>query len=123
MSRMDQVNELLREEIAQIVKREIDFENSLVTILNVDCSPDLSSAKISFSVLPDNMLGTALEKLKRNSGNIAHILNKKVKLKRIPRFKWIFDDTEKNAASLDKIFAKIEKGEDLSEEGEEISFE
>lgn len=120
---MDQVNELLREEIAQIVEREIDFENSLVTILNVDCSPDLFNAKVRFSVLPDNMLGTAFKKLKGNSGNIAHILNKKIKLKRIPKFEWVFDATEKNAASLDKIFAKIKKGEDLSEESEKIGFE
>lgn len=119
---MDQINELLREEIAKIVEMEIDFKNALITILNVDCSPDLSNAKIRFSVLPDNVLGTALEKLKKNSGNIAHILNKKIKLRKIPRLKWVFDNTEKDAAGIDRIFAKIEKGEDLSEEGEEIGF-
>ena len=41
----------------------------------------------------------------------------------MPRLIWIFDDTEKNASQLDKIFSKIEKGVDLSEESEKIGFE
>ena len=120
---MDQINELLREQIAQIVEREIDLADCLITILKVDCASDFSFAKIKFSVLPDDRLGSVLEKLKRASGLIARLLSKKIRLKKMPKFSWIFDNTEKNAGELDQIFSKIEKGENLDEESEKIGFE
>lgn len=122
MSRIDQVNELLREKIAFAVKNEIELPDIFITIGYVDCSPDLSSAKIGFSVLPNDRLGTVLKKLKKNSGNIAKILNKEVKLRKIPRLNWVFDPTEKNASELDKVFEKIEKGGEAESE-EDINFE
>ncbi len=122
MSRIDQINELLREKIAIIIEREIEISDALITIAYVDCSHDLASAKVGFSVLPDNKLGTTFDKLKKNSGNIAKILNKEIKLRKIPKLNWVFDSTEKNASELDKVFEKIEKGEAVENE-KDINFE
>ena len=122
MARMDQINELLREKIANATKKEVDLNNALITITDVDCSPDLKSAKVMFSVLPDNMVGSALEKLRKNTGNIARILRKEVRIRTIPKLKWVFDDTGKNVSKLDIIFEKIEKGEDI-ENDEPINYE
>ncbi|MBD3247725.1 30S ribosome-binding factor RbfA [Candidatus Falkowbacteria bacterium] len=116
MSRMDQVNELLHQNIALIVNENIKLENGMITVSYVDCSPDLRSAKVAISVLPDNMAGTALKKLRSSSGLIVSLLSKKIKLKKIPRLAWVFDPTEKNAASLDEIFNEIEKEKEENEQ-------
>ena len=51
--RQKKVNELIRRELSKIIVREFEApENSLVTITDVDTSPDLLSAKVSVSIFP-----------------------------------------------------------------------
>ncbi len=109
MGRMEQVNELLHQHLAEIVNQEVKIEDGLITISYVECSPDLDSAKVAISVLPDKLVGTALKKLRAHSGEIVNALSKKIKLKRTPKLKWVFDPREKNASALDEIFEQIEK--------------
>ncbi|MCK4554309.1 ribosome-binding factor A [Candidatus Parcubacteria bacterium] len=108
MPRIDQINELLRSEIANLINQEIKLDNGLITICYVDCSPDLKNAKIGISVLPDNLSGTALQKLRKRSSQFCQILNRKLNLRNIPKFNWVIDDTEKNAAEIEEILKQIE---------------
>jgi len=64
MSKIPRYNELILEELAQAVNREVALPNTLITVTYVECSPDLKQAKVGISVLPDNLAGTALRKLK-----------------------------------------------------------
>ena len=107
MSRINQINELLRSELANLINQEIKLDNGLITVSYVDCSADLKNAKIAISVLPDNQFGTALKKLKQHSSQFCQVLKKKLNLKNIPRFNWIIDDTEKNAAEIEKVLEQI----------------
>jgi len=107
MSRINQINELLRSELANIITQEIKLDNGLITVCYVDCSPDLKNAKIGISVLPDNQYGTALKKLKQHSSQFCKILKKKLNLRNIPKFNWIIDDTEKNAAEIEEVLKQI----------------
>ena len=107
MPRIDQINELLRSELANLINQEIKLDNGLITVCYVDCSPDLKNAKINISVLPDNLSGTALQKLRKHSGLFRKTLNKKLNLKYIPKFNWVIDATEKNAAEIEEILKQI----------------
>ncbi len=111
MSRVDQVNGLLRYELANLISREVATPDFLITVIYVDCAPNLESAKIGISVLPEKFTGTALEKLRKHSMQFSNILNKKLKLRKIPKFNWIIDTTEKEASELEKILGKIKRGE------------
>jgi len=107
MPRIEQINELLKKELANLINREISLENGLITVSYVNCSPDLKNAKIGISVLPDNLVGTALNKLKKHSGQFSNILKKKIRLRQIPRFNWIIDATEKEANKIERILEQI----------------
>ncbi len=109
MSRIDQINELLHQELAELISKEIEAPNFLITISYVDCSPDLKKAKIGLSVLPENFSGTALKKLRNHSSQFSKSLNKKLKLRNIPYFNWIIDETEKNAREIDNILEQIKQ--------------
>ena len=109
MSRIIQVNELLKGELANLISQEIPLNTGLVTICYVDCSPDLKNAKVGVSVLPYNLSGKILKKLKKHSSQFCKILKKKLNLKHIPRFNWIIDSTERNAAELEKVFKQIKQ--------------
>ena len=122
MPKIDQLNETLRKEIASVISEELDFSDGLITIMAVECDTNFYSATIYFSVLPDSLAGTALDKLKKNSGFIAEELKKRVKMRKMPHLIWRFDPTERNAGKLDKIFDKINEEID-TEEMEDIKYE
>jgi len=108
MASMERINELILEELALAVNREVGVENALITITYVICSPDLSQAKVGFSVLPDNLTGTALRKLNSATGQIVAILRKRIKLRKMPHLIWEFDSTEKEATELEELIAGID---------------
>lgn len=105
--RIEQVNELLKEKLGSLISREIPLEEGMITITYVKVSPDLKYAKIGVSVLPDNLTGTALKRLRSSSGLFAGVLRKEIKMRTVPKFNWVFDDTEKEAAKIDKLFDEI----------------
>jgi ribosome-binding factor A len=112
MVKMEKLNDLMLAELAQAVNREVSIENALLTITYVNCSPDLKQAKIGFSILPDNLTGTALKKLATSTGQVVTILKKRLKLRQIPHLIWEFDDTEKEAAKIEKLIDDTLKEEE-----------
>jgi ribosome-binding factor A len=107
MSRIDQINSLLKNELAELINIEGILPDGLITVTRVKTSPDLRYAKISVSVLPDNQAGTALKKLRQKSGFFTAVLRKKLKIKFIPKFSWEFDSTEKEAAKIDDLINSL----------------
>ena len=55
--RLERVNELIRRELGEIVTREFRFESKLVTIQQVDITPDLKNAHVYVGVIgtPDDV--------------------------------------------------------------------
>lgn len=104
---MDQINELLREELSILMSRETPIPNGLITITRVKCSPDLKNATILISVLPENVSGSALRKVRAQNSYYASNLRKKIKIKFIPKFRWKIDSQERYAASIDRVLDEI----------------
>ena len=101
--RVAQVNELLKSELAQLINREIELLNGLITVTGVSCSPDLRYAKIFVSVLPENNTGSALKALRKQAGSFSKILKKRLNLKYIPKFNFSLDTGEIEQAKVEKI--------------------
>jgi ribosome-binding factor A len=124
MPDIERLNETLRKEIAMIITEEVDLPGGLITITRVECDTNFYSARILFSVLPDSLLGTALEKLRKNSGVIGEELKHRIRIRKIPHLIWEFDPTEKQAGALDKIFAAAEKEKNTPEdELEDVNYQ
>ena len=107
--RMLQINELLRGELANLLTSEWERNDCLVTITHVKCSPNLLSATIFISVLPENMTGTALKALKKLNSTFSSILKKKLNIRRIPRFHWRLDFQEREAVKIEKVISQLPK--------------
>jgi len=115
MAKTDRINDLLLEELAQAVNREVMVENALITITYVECSPDLKQAKIGFSVLPDNLTGTAIRKLTAATSQLVGILRNRTKMRKLPHLIWEFDATEKEASKIERLIAGIDEEKDDDE--------
>jgi ribosome-binding factor A len=116
MSKVDQINHLLQMELANAINREVGVPNALVTVVYVRTSADLQWATVGVSVLPDNVAGTALSKLKNSAGLLSSILAKKTRLRKIPRLRFEFDPTEKKAAVLEDLINNLDREDEDDEE-------
>ncbi len=108
MSKIPRINELILEELAKAVNREVGVPGALITISYVECSPDLKQAKVGFSVLPDQLAGTALRKLSAATGQLIPILRARIKLRKMPHLIWEFDATEREASKIEELIAGID---------------
>ncbi|MFA5109194.1 MAG: ribosome-binding factor A [Patescibacteria group bacterium] len=109
MSKIPRLNELILEELAQAVNREVGIVNALITITYVECSPDLKQARVGFSVLPDKLAGTALRKLTAATGQLIPILRARIKIRKMPHLIWEFDATEREATKIERLIAGIDE--------------
>lgn len=105
--RIEQINELLKSELAKLILEKINISNGLITVSYVDCAPDLKRAKIGISILPEKYFGTTLNELKRQSRLFSQIIRKKTKLRQVPKFIWQIDNTETKAAEIEKLLKEI----------------
>lgn len=119
MSKVEKLNEMLQHELASAINREVSIPNALITVVYVRASSDLQFATVGVSVLPDNMAGTALSRLKKSAGMLSSILSKKTRLRQIPRLHFEFDPTEKKAAELENFMNNIDEIEKKEEDEDE----
>lgn len=111
MANIERINELIREELAFAVNREVALPDALITITFVDCDKDLKQARVGFSVLPDKLAGTALRKLTAATASLLPSLRARVKLRKLPHLRWEFDATEKEAGKIERLIAGLDKPE------------
>jgi ribosome-binding factor A len=109
MAKPGQVNEILQVALAEVINRELELPNALITVYYVKCSQDQKYATVGVSVLPDSLRGTALKKLRQKSGVLADSLRKKISLRRVPKLRWLVDATESQAQVVEDIITKEEE--------------
>lgn len=109
MSKVEQINQLIMEELAAAINREVQIPNALITVVYVRASKDLQFATVGVSILPDNVAGTVLTKLKNSTGILSSVLAKRTRLRKIPKLHFEFDPTEKKAAVLEKLINNLDQ--------------
>lgn len=90
--RLDRVNEILKRELSELVNRTIVFPATLVTIHDVDVTPDLRHAHVFVSAIGDEKQRDAVLKiLHSHRQELQHQLARRVVLKYTPRLHFKFD--------------------------------
>ena len=106
--RLLRVNELLKRELSALLVREMTFENLLVTVNQVDVTPDLKSAHVYVSVLGEEGRKDVLPKLEANRAALQADLSKHVVLKYTPHLVFHLDDSIERGARVLEILQEIE---------------
>lgn len=102
------VNELLKRELSVIFTRELTFEDALVTINQVDVTPDLKNAHVYVSVL-GNFQNKVIEQLESNRAMLQSELAKHVVLKYTPHLSFHLDNSIERGTRVIEILQEIEK--------------
>ncbi len=121
--RTQRVNQLLKEEIARLLLREVkDARIGAVTVSAVEASPDLMQANVYVQVPGDDARkAEALEGLASAAGFIRSRLGRDLRIRRSPELRFIIDRTQEHAARIHELLAEVEsesKSEEDSSQGE-----
>ena len=111
--RTRQVGEFLREELVDIIRREVkDPRVGFMSITHVEMSPDLHIAHVYVSVLgtDEERTGT-LKALRSASGFIRHHLKPRLSMRQIPELDFRDDRSMEHAVSIARTLQDLDAQE------------
>jgi len=116
--RTDQINDLLRAELSDLLREEVNDPrvHGLVTITRVDVSPDLRQARAYVSVLgSDDDRRSTMEALESARPFLRRELGTRVKLRYTPNLRFVSDTSMEEAQEMTDLLRQTaaERGETL----------
>ena len=114
--RLLRVNELLKRELSSLIARDVTFESALVTINQVDVSPNLKNAHVFVSVLGAESKPAVMAKLEAHRTVLQADLAKHVVLKYTPHLVFHIDDSIERGTRVIEILQELEQPEKNNDE-------
>jgi ribosome-binding factor A len=111
--RTERIAEQLREEVSQILATEVaDPGVGLVTVSRVKVTPDLSLARVYWTILGDAAERKKTEKaLQRAAPFVRHVLAGRVTLRRVPEVHFQFDEGLAAHTRVEEILHELHQEE------------
>ena len=111
------MNELLKRELGLIIQKEVEFTKEMfLTITRVKANDSLQSAKVLITTFPPQKEEEALYVLNKNVFRIQAILNRRLKIRPIPKINFAIDKMEERAQTLEEKMATMDLGDLGTEE-------
>lgn len=107
-TRSDRMSAQILRLVAIAVREEFEYDKELkhVAISDVDVSKDLSIAKVYFNTLFPDQAKEALAILKDNAPYIRSIVASKIRARRVPDIRFVYDASLERGANLESLISK-----------------
>jgi ribosome-binding factor A len=106
--RPQKIGDLIQRELSDLLCRELrDPRVGMVTITSVDVSPDMSHAKVFFTILDKENLRETTETLQRAAGFLRSRLAKRVTLYSMPELRFQYDESIARADRLSQLIDSV----------------
>ena len=104
-SRKDRVSEQIRREVAELIRSEVkDPRVGMVSITDVEVTPDYAHAKVYFSTLAGSEhLEEVMAGLQKASGFLRRELGRRIRIHTTPQLHFVFDQSLERGADLSKL--------------------
>lgn len=113
LRRLEKLNALLAEELSKIIDRELEFpDDFLVTVTRVIISNDARYASAHVSVFGGEP-AAALEILSKNVYTIQQILNKRLRMRPVPKIRFMVDEQELLREKVEKSLAELKRKKEI----------
>lgn len=111
--RTDRVNSTLRRALQDAIARGINDPRvrGLITVTGVEVSPDLRTAIVRVSVLPESAQELTLHGLSSAAGMLRRQIGETVRMRRVPELTFHLDDSLKRQARVLSAIAKAREAE------------
>jgi ribosome-binding factor A len=110
--RIKRVNQLIKEEVAKTLSKDIQTGGVLITVTRADTSPDLNQSKIYVSVMPETREEEIFALLRENIYDVQQQLNKRLNMRPVPRIRFLKEKKSKAAGRVEEILERIKKNKD-----------
>ena len=106
--RAQKLGDQIQRELSDLVQRELrDPRVGMVTTTSVDVSPDLSHAKIFFTLLEEQKLAETTEGLKRSAGFLRSQLARRITLYTMPELRFVYDESVERGDRLSRLIDSV----------------
>jgi ribosome-binding factor A len=102
--RPQKLGDQIQREVSDLLQRELrDPRVARITVTSVDVSPDLSHAKVFFTLLEKDRLEDTLAGLKRSAGFLRSELARRIKLYTTPQLRFEYDESVERGDRLSRL--------------------
>lgn len=114
--RIEQVNDFLRTEIANLIREERDeLRLQLVSVTEVQTSPDLRHARVYISTLGgEREREAAVETLRRHSRHLRHLLAPRITFRSVPELDFRADSSLEAGAAVLRALNAVEHEREIN---------
>ena len=106
--RAQKLGDLMQREVSDLLRLELrDPRVGMITITSVDVSPDLSHAKVFFTLLEKQKLEETLKGLKRSAGFMRSQLAKRIKMYTTPELRFEYDESVERGDRLSRLIDSV----------------
>ena len=110
--RAQKLGDQIQRELSDLLQREVrDPRVGMVTLTSVDVSPDLSHAKVFFTVLDKGKLGDTTQGLQRAAGFLRSQLARRIKLYTTPELRFVYDESVERGDYLSRLIDSVKPRE------------
>ena len=113
--RIVRINEEIRKELSEIVRNEIKdprVSEAMISVVDVETTTDLKTAKVFISVLQENKKQDVLEGLNAASGYIRKEIARRINLRNTPEFVFKLDESIEYGMKMSRVIDSIMKDSD-----------
>jgi len=108
--RIEKIESLIRQVLGEMIQREfIPPEGALVSLTRIAASGNLQEAKAYISVIPDRLGGEVVGNLQKNAWRFQGELNKKLKMRPVPKIIFAADRQAAQAQAVETIMEQLKK--------------
>lgn len=106
--RTAQVGVSLRDALVEVFRRELkDLDIGMVSITDVEVSPDLHIAHVFLSGLDEKQTRTAVRELQARAGRLRSALGQRIHLRYTPELQFLYDETTMRAGRIEGLLSDI----------------
>jgi ribosome-binding factor A len=108
--RPQRLGDLIQREVSELIRLELrDPRVGRLTITSVDVSPDMSHAKVFFTMFEKDKLEDTLHGLKRSAGFLRSQLAKRISMYSTPELRFVYDESVERGDRLSRLIDSTKK--------------
>jgi ribosome-binding factor A len=102
------VADLIQREIADLLRHEVrDPRVGMVTLTSVDVAPDLSHAKVFFTILEKEKIKETTRALQRAAGFLRSQLSHRMNMYTTPALRFVYDESVERGDRLSRLIDSV----------------
>lgn len=114
-NRLDRVNELIKRELGDLIRREVRTSGKLVTVQQVDIAPNLKNATVWIGVIgTEEERHESMARLHEARAELQHALSRRVILKYTPRLHFQLDEAGERGDRVLQLLSELEPSPESS---------